>query len=80
MCHAGDDNGSCRNDAILSITRPAHRNPAPSDNLMPVKALSRIFRAKFRDALRKHDPNTFAEILAEVMESSRTSPYLALPG
>ncbi len=47
---------------------------------MPVKALSRIFRAKFRDALRKHDPNTFAEILAEVMESSRTSPYLALPG
>jgi hypothetical protein len=40
--------------------------PARKNFLMPVKALSRIFRAKFRDALRKHDPDTFAEVPAEV--------------
>jgi hypothetical protein len=34
--------------------------------LLPVKALSKIFRAKFRDALRKRAPDTFAEIPAEV--------------
>ena len=40
--------------------------PARKNFLMPVKALSRIFRAKFRDVLRKHAPDTFAEIPAEV--------------
>jgi len=44
--------------------------PARKNFSMPVKALSRIFRAKFRDALRKHDPNTFAEIPAEVWEEA----------
>jgi len=33
-----------------------------------VKALSRIFRAKFRDALRRRAPDVFAEIPAQVWE------------
>jgi len=40
--------------------------PARTSFLLPVKALSRIFRAKFRDALRKHAPAVFAQIPAEV--------------
>jgi hypothetical protein len=36
--------------------------------LLPVKALSRIFRAKFRDELRKHDRASLAEVPAEVWE------------
>lgn len=38
--------------------------PARKNFLLPVKALSRIFRAKFRDALRK--TNCFADVPAEV--------------
>jgi hypothetical protein len=37
-----------------------------SNFLLPVKALSRIARAKFRDALRKTDPDCFADIPAAV--------------
>ena len=44
--------------------------PSRKNFLMPVKALSKIFRAKFRDALRKCDPDTFAEIPAEVWEKA----------
>ena len=40
--------------------------PSRKNFLLPVKALSKIFRAKFRDALRKRAPDTFAEIPAEV--------------
>jgi hypothetical protein len=40
--------------------------PSRKNFLIPVKALSKIFRAKFRDALRKRAPDTFAEIPAEV--------------
>ena len=42
--------------------------PTRKNFLLPVKALSKIFRAKFRDALRKCDPDNFAEIPAEVWE------------
>jgi hypothetical protein len=37
-----------------------------SNFLLPVKALSRIVRAKFRDALRQADPNCFADVPAAV--------------
>ena len=42
--------------------------PARKNFLLPVKALSRIFRAKFRDALRKTAPDCFAEVPAEVWQ------------
>jgi hypothetical protein len=38
--------------------------PSRANFLLPVKALSRIVRAKFRDALRKADPGCFATIPA----------------
>ena len=40
--------------------------PSRKNFLLPVKALSKVFRAKFRDALRQRAPDTFAEIPAEV--------------
>lgn len=40
--------------------------PRERTSLLPVKALSKVFRAKFRDALRQRAPDTFAEIPAEV--------------
>jgi ssDNA-binding Zn-finger/Zn-ribbon topoisomerase 1 len=40
--------------------------PSRKNFLLPVKALSKVFRAKFRDALRQCAPDTFAEIPAEV--------------
>lgn len=42
--------------------------PSRANFLLPVKALSRIFRAKFRDALRRRAPDVFAEIPAQVWE------------
>jgi hypothetical protein len=36
--------------------------PSPHNFFLPVKALSRLFRAKFRDALRKADPECFAQV------------------
>jgi hypothetical protein len=40
--------------------------PSRANFLLPVKALSRVFRAKFRDALRQRAPDTFAEIPTQV--------------
>jgi len=40
--------------------------PSSKNFLLPAKALSKIFRAKFRDALRQRDPDIFAEIPAQV--------------
>jgi hypothetical protein len=40
--------------------------PSRANFFLPVKALSRIFRAKFRDALHQRAPDLFAEIPAEV--------------
>jgi hypothetical protein len=42
--------------------------PSCKNFLLPVKALSVIFRAKFRDALRKADPDLFATIPPEVWD------------
>ncbi|MFQ5629604.1 MAG: transposase [bacterium] len=36
--------------------------PAQRDYLMPHKALATIFRAKFRDALKRKDPQLFAQV------------------
>jgi hypothetical protein len=41
-------------------------HPSRKNFLLPVKALSKVFRAKFRDALRQRATETFAEIPAEV--------------
>jgi hypothetical protein len=43
-------------------------SPSRASFLLPVKALSKVFRAKFRDALRKCDPDTFAEIPTEAWQ------------
>jgi len=40
--------------------------PSRKNFLLPVKALSKVFCAKFRDALRKYAPDIFAEVPAEV--------------
>jgi hypothetical protein len=40
--------------------------PSSKNFLLPVKALSKVFRAKFRDALRQRDPDILAEIPVEV--------------
>jgi len=40
--------------------------PSRANFLLPVKALSRIFRAKFRDGLRRSAPDCFADIPAKV--------------
>jgi hypothetical protein len=40
--------------------------PSRANVLLPVKALSRIFRTKFRDALRRSAPDCFADVLAKV--------------
>jgi hypothetical protein len=42
--------------------------PSRKNFLLPVKALSRIVRAKFRDALRKTDADCFSEIPASVWQ------------
>jgi hypothetical protein len=42
--------------------------PARKNFLLPVKALSKIFRAKFRDALRKTAPDCFADVPAKVWQ------------
>ena len=42
--------------------------PSRANFLLPVKALSTIVRAKFRDALRKADADCFAHIPAEVWQ------------
>jgi hypothetical protein len=42
--------------------------PARANFLLPVKALSRVFRAKFRDALRQADAAVFAQVPAEVWQ------------
>lgn len=44
--------------------------PARKNFLLPVKALSQVFRAKFRDALRQQAPELFAEIPAAVWEKA----------
>jgi hypothetical protein len=41
-------------------------HPSRANFLLPVKALSRIFRAKFRDGLRHSDPDCFADIPSKV--------------
>jgi hypothetical protein len=41
-------------------------HPSRANFLLPVKALSRIFRAKFRDGLRYSDPDCFADIPSKV--------------
>jgi hypothetical protein len=41
-------------------------HPSRANFLLPVKALSRIFRAKFRDGLRHGAPDCFADIPAKV--------------
>jgi hypothetical protein len=43
--------------------------PSRKNFLLPVKALSQLFRAKFRDALRQRAPDTFAQIPAQVWET-----------
>jgi len=50
------------------LTADGTWHPSRKTFLLPVKALSKVFRAKFRDALRKCDPDNFAEIPAEVWE------------
>jgi len=45
-----------------------HWRPSRKNFLLPVKALSVIFRAKFRDALRKVAPELFASVAPEVWE------------
>jgi hypothetical protein len=45
-----------------------HWHPSRKSFLLPVKALSVIFRAKFRDALRKAAPDLFADIPSDVWE------------
>jgi hypothetical protein len=45
-----------------------HWRPSRKNFLLPVKALSIIFRAKFRDALRKAAPDLFAAVPPEVWE------------
>ena len=45
-----------------------HWRPSRKNFLLPVKALSVIFRAKFRDALRKGAPELFAAVAPEVWE------------
>jgi hypothetical protein len=45
-----------------------HWRPSRKNFLLPVKALSVIFRAKFRDALRKAAPELFAGVAPEAWE------------
>jgi hypothetical protein len=45
-----------------------HWQPSRKNFLLPVKALSVIFRAKFRDALRKAAPELFTNLPSEVWE------------
>lgn len=40
--------------------------PSRANFLLPVKALSKLMRGKFRDALRQADPEIFAEVPAKV--------------
>jgi hypothetical protein len=42
--------------------------PSRNNFLLPVKALSKVVRARFRDALRKADPDSFAQIPAQVWQ------------
>jgi hypothetical protein len=42
--------------------------PSRKNFLLPVKALSRIVRARFRDALRKTEPDCFAQVPTEVWQ------------
>jgi hypothetical protein len=44
------------------LTADGTWRPSRQNFLLPVKALSRLFRAKFRDALRKADPECFAQV------------------
>ena len=45
--------------------------PANSNFLVPVKALSKIFRAKFRDELKKQEPEIFKNIPKDVWSKMR---------
>jgi len=42
--------------------------PSRKNFLLPVRALSRVVRAKFRDALRKADPDCFAQVPTAVWQ------------
>jgi hypothetical protein len=44
--------------------------PSRANFLLPVKALSRLMRAKFRDALRQADAAVFAQVPAEVWQQT----------
>ena len=44
--------------------------PANSNFLVPVKALSKIFRAKFRDELKKQEPEIFDDIPKDVWQKN----------
>jgi hypothetical protein len=48
------------------VTADGTWKPSRKNFLLPVKALSKIVRAKFRDALRKSEPNCFAQVPAAV--------------
>jgi hypothetical protein len=43
--------------------------PSRANFLLPVKALSKVFRAKFRDALRQRAPGIFAQIAPQVWKN-----------
>jgi hypothetical protein len=45
-----------------------HWQPSRNNFLLPVKALSVIFRAKFRDGLRKAAPDLFAKVPSQVWQ------------
>jgi hypothetical protein len=50
------------------VTADGTWKPSRKNFLLPVKALSRIFRARFRDALRKAHPACFAQIPSTVWQ------------
>lgn len=50
------------------VTKDGTWRPSRANFLLPVKALSRVFRAKFRDALRQADTAVFAQVRAEVWQ------------
>jgi hypothetical protein len=50
------------------VTADGTWKPSRKNFFLPVKALSKIVRAKFRDALRKAEPDCFAQIPAAVWQ------------
>ena len=52
------------------ITANGRWQPSRANFLLPVKALSKLVRAKFRDALRQADPDVFAQVPAKVWQKA----------